>query len=272
MARKKATSTQEGDRKCPIETYEHKDKRRVNNPPVGLVTPETDPESGEKKKPYAYDPHLDPQLQWAGKAEHTSFEVPTVSLHVHERIDPRTIIEAARRAPDPATITQLSLFQTVAENPPLREAIEFYKHAHGWSNRFIAGKPCERTKKSHINVCVYDSTWEASDAFALDESDAVEAWVKNDHLGFEVLYVYRGVVRKYRPDFLIRLVSGDTLILETKGQDTEQDQVKRRYLDEWVQAVNTQGGFGRWRWATAYQPGQIKDILLAARDVGAGQK
>ena len=30
-----------------------------------------------------YDPHLDPQLQWAGKAEHTSFEVPTVSLHVH---------------------------------------------------------------------------------------------------------------------------------------------------------------------------------------------
>ncbi|MDP2647081.1 MAG: DNA methyltransferase, partial [Desulfobacterales bacterium] len=139
MARKKTTSTQAGDRKRPIETYEHKDKQRVNNPPVGLVTPETDPESGEKKKTYAYDPHLDPQLQWAGKAEHTSFEVPTVSLHVHERIDPRTIIEAVRRAPDPAAPTQLSLFQTFEENPPLREAIEFYKHAHGWSNRFIAG-------------------------------------------------------------------------------------------------------------------------------------
>ncbi|MCX5831923.1 MAG: DNA methyltransferase [Deltaproteobacteria bacterium] len=139
MARKKTASTQAGDGKRPIETYEHKDKQRVNNPPVGLVTPETDPESGEKKKSYAYDPHLDPQLQWAGKAEHTSFDVPTVSLHVHERIDPRTIIEAVRRAPDPAAITQLSLFQTVEENPPLREAIEFYKHAHGWSNRFIAG-------------------------------------------------------------------------------------------------------------------------------------
>jgi adenine-specific DNA-methyltransferase len=25
------------------------------------------------------------------------------------------------------------------QNPPLREAIEFYKHAHNWSNRFIAG-------------------------------------------------------------------------------------------------------------------------------------
>ena len=78
--------------KKPIEQYDHKGKRRVNNPPVGLVTPETDRETG--KKTYSYDPHLDPQLVWAGKAEHTSFGVPTVSLHVHERIDPRSIIEA----------------------------------------------------------------------------------------------------------------------------------------------------------------------------------
>ena len=61
----------------------------------------------------------------------------------------------------------------------------------------------------------------------------------------------RGVVRKYRPVFLIRLATGDMLILETKGQDTEQDRVKWKYLDEWVEAVNQQGGFGRgggmWR-------------------------
>lgn len=80
----------------PIESYDHKDEKRANNPPVGLVTPETDPDAG-RKKAYQYDPHLDPQLVWAGKAEHTSFEVPTVSLHVHERIDPRTIIEATSR-------------------------------------------------------------------------------------------------------------------------------------------------------------------------------
>jgi adenine-specific DNA-methyltransferase len=133
MARKKTTET-----KRPIESYEHKGKQRVNNPPVGLVTPDTDPDAGAKKT-YIYDPHLDPQLQWAGKAEHTSFEVPTVSLHVHERIDPRTIIEAVRRAPDPTAAVQMALFQTPEENPPLREAIEFYQHAHGWSNRLIAG-------------------------------------------------------------------------------------------------------------------------------------
>ena len=83
-------------RKKPIEQYDHPDKERANNPPVGLVTPQTDPDRGRKKM-YQYDPHLDPQLVWAGKAEHTSFEVPTVSLHVHERIDPRTIIEAVRK-------------------------------------------------------------------------------------------------------------------------------------------------------------------------------
>ena len=33
----------------------------------------------------------------------------------------------------------MSLFQSPEENPPLREAIEFYKHPHNWSNRLIAG-------------------------------------------------------------------------------------------------------------------------------------
>jgi len=124
------------EKKRKIEQYDHRDKERLNNPPVGLVTPETDKESG--KKQYAYDPHLDPQLVWAGKAERTSFEVPTVSLHVHERIDPRTIIDAVRKK-NGADYEQLSLFSSRAENPPLREAIDFYKHAHGWSNRLIAG-------------------------------------------------------------------------------------------------------------------------------------
>jgi len=120
-----------------IESYQHTGQERLNNPPAGLVTPETDRDG--KKKTYAYDPHLDPQLVWAGKAEHTSFEVPTVSLHVHERIDPRTIIEAVRRRQEQPEEEQLSLFAAPAENPPIREAIQFYQHSHNWSNRLIAG-------------------------------------------------------------------------------------------------------------------------------------
>ncbi len=121
--------------KKPIEQYAHPDKKRVNNPPVGLVTADTDRDGG--KKTYAYDPHLDPTLQWAGKAEHTSFDVPTVSLHVHERIDSRSVLEAVRKRN--GTQHQPSLFEQPSENPPLREAIEFYKHRHNWSNRLIAG-------------------------------------------------------------------------------------------------------------------------------------
>jgi adenine-specific DNA-methyltransferase len=134
MPRKKQSSSR------PIASYEHRDKERLNNPLVGLVTPETDPDAGQKKKRYAYDPHLDPQLVWAGKAEHTSFEVPTVSLHVHERIDPRTIIEAVRKDSGQWSVAsgQLSLFEEERKEP-LREAIEFYQHRHGWSNRLIAG-------------------------------------------------------------------------------------------------------------------------------------
>jgi len=53
----------------------------------------------------------------------------------------------------------------------------------------------------------------------------------------------------------------EMLVLETKGQDTEQDRVKLRYLDEWTAAVNAHGGFGRWRWAVAREPGEVRDIL-----------
>ena len=123
--------------KLPIESYDHRDKERLNNPPVGLVTPQTDRDAGSKT--YAYDPHLDPQLQWTGKAEHTSFEVPTVSLHVHERIDPRTIIEAVRKRNGDGAASQGSLWELPEENPPVRDAIEFYKHRQNWSNRLISG-------------------------------------------------------------------------------------------------------------------------------------
>jgi len=76
-----------------VEQYAHRGRQRANNPPVGLVTPHTDPDVGQRKT-WAYDPHIDPALHWAGKAERASFEVPTVSLHVHERID--ALIEAYR--------------------------------------------------------------------------------------------------------------------------------------------------------------------------------
>ncbi len=123
------------------------------------------------------------------------------------------------------------------------------------------GRPCKPAKKSHINYCVHDGTWEVSESFELDRNKMIDAWVKNDHLGFEILYIYNGIVKKYRPDFLIRMQSGDFLVLETKGRQTEQDDTKHAYMQEWVTAVNENGRFGNWRFRVSKSPSDIKDIL-----------
>ena len=84
-----------------------------------------------------------PYLTWTDKAETTSFMVDTVSLHVHEQVDPAIVLahgakrlkgkDAARqwRQPD--------LFAAPFETLPLRQAMEFYRHEKGWANRLVAG-------------------------------------------------------------------------------------------------------------------------------------
>jgi type III restriction enzyme len=126
---------------------------------------------------------------------------------------------------------------------------------------WYTGKPCEITQRSHINFCVYDSTWEATESYELERAKEIDAWVKNDHLGFEILYIWQGIVKKYRPDFLIRLTNGVHLVLEVKGQDTQENQSKRQFLDEWVKAVNSHGGFGVWAWDVVLQPKEVVAIL-----------
>jgi type III restriction enzyme len=126
---------------------------------------------------------------------------------------------------------------------------------------WYTGRPCEKTKRSHISHAVFDSRWEASEAFELDRNKNVAAWAKNDHLGFEILYTFKGVVHKYRPDFLIRLVNDVMLVLEVKGRDSPEDRTKREFLAEWVRAVNDQGGFGLWKSDVSFVPSDVKDIL-----------
>ena len=77
-------------------------------------------------------------LSGPARPEHTSFEVPTVSLHVHERIDARNGHRSDAQAQWRA-LPQPSLFDALEENPPLRQAIEFYRHKHNWTNRLVAG-------------------------------------------------------------------------------------------------------------------------------------
>lgn len=119
-----------------LETYSHDEASRINNPPVGLVSSQTDKIDGHKK--YEHDPYIDPSLSWAGKKEGTSFEVPNVSLHIHERIDPKRLTKSFLKQ-DLLQPVQPSLFEQPTNEPPLNKAIDFYSHEQDWTNRLIAG-------------------------------------------------------------------------------------------------------------------------------------
>ena len=118
-----------------IEAYAHKGQKRKNNPPVGLVSSQTDKLNG--RTGYQHDPYIDPHLSWAGKVEGMSFDVQNVSLHVHERIDPQQIIRAFLKKD--AGLKQSSLFEQDENQLPLNKAVEFYAHEQDWTNRLIAG-------------------------------------------------------------------------------------------------------------------------------------
>lgn len=122
-----------------IEQYKHKDKTRLNNPQVGMVSEGNDPDGS--KKHYSYDPHLDPSLIWAGKKEQSELDVDTVSIHVHERIDPKTIIHQVHKdsVNSYAHGYQYSLFDKPFDYRPVREEVSFYQHKNAWANRLVAG-------------------------------------------------------------------------------------------------------------------------------------
>jgi len=122
-------------------------------------------------------------------------------------------------------------------------------------------KPNEVFDKTHTNFVIIDSKWEYYEAKTINESPVVKSFVKNDHLNFVVYYNHQGVVRRFFPDFLVKLTTGENLIVETKGQDSEQNKTKRAYLDEWCRAVNQHGGFGLWSWAVSFNPNDLAVIL-----------
>jgi type III restriction enzyme len=127
------------------------------------------------------------------------------------------------------------------------------------------------TRKSQISHVVGDSSWEIYAANLFDTSDLVTAYAKNDHLGFQIHYLWNGSRRRFLPDFILRLANGKTLVLEIKGEDSPQNVAKRDALKLWVSAVNAKGGFGQWCWDVAFQPAEVHDIVIR-HGQGVGQE
>lgn len=142
---KKNLTKKEISKMRDIEAYTYGDKKRTNNPPVGMAQHD---KTQETIKTYSFDPNLDPELQWGGKKEGISFEVPTSSIHIHESIKPHKILRSVLAIGDDDSKEfipiQPDLFGNVDETTVdrirrKRNAIEFYKHGVDWTNRMIAG-------------------------------------------------------------------------------------------------------------------------------------
>ena len=102
-----------------------------------------------------------------------------------------------------------------------------------------------------MNLCVVDSAWEAAHARELDRNHNVKAWVKNDHLGFEIPYTHNGSLRNYIPDFIVKVSEKVHLILEVKGIKKAQDESKWDYMKTWVKAIGQDEENGNWHFAAS---------------------
>ena len=131
----------------------------------------------------------------------------------------------------------------IYKNPRYRST----KDALEWRTK----KRAQVFKKTHMNLCVVDSAWEAAHARELDRDSHVEAWVKNDHLGFEIPYVHNGSLRNYIPDFIVKISEKAHLILEVKGVKKVQDESKWDYMRTWVKAVGQDEENGDWHFAVS---------------------
>lgn len=122
-----------------VDTVEHLAFERAVIPTAGEAQNDTEQ---LPPKTYAYDPHLDPQLEWAGKAERDATTVPTYALHQHEAVNPLRILKSALRDAEAEKVPeQLELFGLSERTKRrLREDEVFaYDHTMRWTNRMIAG-------------------------------------------------------------------------------------------------------------------------------------
>ena len=148
--------------------------------------------------------------------------------------------------------------------------------------QFITRKPNFTTTRSEVSHVVLDgpggNTWEEKVANLCEHRQlpGVAAYVKNDHLGFGIPYVFKGHTHEYVPDFLLRLERkpGEdfdrVLIVEVSGglksaHSPGSVQIKAETaVNSWCAGVNNHGGFGRWGYVEVTNMATVRDDLNAA--------
>ncbi|MEY4903834.1 MAG: hypothetical protein RLZZ292_1649 [Bacteroidota bacterium] len=122
------------------------------------------------------------------------------------------------------------------------------KYAHGNTSCDVF-----YTQKSHVNAVVMDSDWEGIAAKTLEDLPQVEAYVKNQFLGFSIPYIKEGKERLYFPDFIVRCQAKDGttkhVIIEITGMNKDKVEKKWYVENRWLPGVNAlpdKHDFGKW--------------------------
>ncbi|KRT74915.1 MAG: methylase N-4/N-6 domain-containing protein [Deltaproteobacteria bacterium CSP1-8] len=79
-----------------------------------------------------------PFLNWAGKAERLSFDVPTLPLFVHERLSTKAIIETLKRHKSDKQLDMFNLFGD-PRHSIVDQVLRAYEYRDKWVNRMILG-------------------------------------------------------------------------------------------------------------------------------------
>jgi type III restriction enzyme len=139
-------------------------------------------------------------------------------------------------------------------------------------------------KKCHVNYVVLDgvdgNTWEQIMAQTLESLPQVAAYVKNDHMEFDIPYVHGARTRRYLPDFLVRLTQRNDdvpryLIVEVSGSFKTKNATMKAMTSSkadtarnlWCAAVNNHGGYGRWGYTEITDPVTTRETLREAIDL-----
>lgn len=189
-----------------------------------------------------------PKLQLKGPKNDANFDYIIITLNMQKIVEHLQQFIQQNSHEEPAPI-----YNQTHPIKSTRNALTWY-----------TSKPTMPIINSQISHLVADSEWEGRLGTALEQGRIPNliSWVKNDHIGFEIYYVYQGEYHTYYPDFIIRLTNDRYLLVEVKGIKTDKDKAKWAAAEEWVKAVNNTQKFGTWEFKVLEDPDDIFDLVV----------
>jgi type III restriction enzyme len=162
----------------------------------------------------------------------------------------------------------------LAKDRPIQVVLDAYNPSgstrHVGFNTTKTERYATDARRCHINWVVLDSDWEAEFCRVAEAHPRVHSYVKNHNLGLEVPYRFQAEMRKYRPDFIVRVDDGRgddnllNLVVEIKGYRGEDAKEKKSTMDTyWVPGVNRLAQHGRWAFA------EFTDVYAMQHDFAA---